>query len=479
MRAKSGAIKGVIWSGLDRFSSQGVQFIVQIILARLLAPSEFGIVAIASTINYIFQVINEQGFSTALMYVKDRTSKDYSTVFWSNIIIALISYIILFFSSPLISSFFNIEQLKTVIRIIGLNLFFQALYLVPSTIFTININFKVQAKATILSAVASGIIGIISAYYIRSVYAIVLQSLSYQIIYTIAIFILSSWRPTFEFSMQSFSKFFNYGYKLVLSRTINVLFEDLYTFGIGKVYSSTVLGFYNRANSFKTILSKNIIHVFQRVSMPMLCKEQESHENMKALLLKFICTSALIIFPLLAGLMVLREPLVVVLLTDTWIETANIILYTCPAGFMYLLCTFNRNLYNSTGRTDLALKTELIKKIIFLLIFIISIQYDFKVLLYSQIIIAFIELLIDSYVAGGLVGLNLFNELYALRKIIIATIFMVLCVSIYVHLISNVYLQLFGGFIIGLIAYIIICRLFSIITLRGLLRGEINFQHIL
>ena len=479
MEIKSDAIKGVIWSGLDRFSSQGVQFIVQIILARLLAPSEFGILAIASTINYIFQVINEQGFSTALMYIKNRTPKDYSTVFWSNIIIASLSYTILFITSPFISLFFNIEQLKIVIRFLGLNLFFQAIYLVPATIFTININFKVQAKATMTSALISGVIGIISAYYIRNVYAIVLQSLTYQIIYTIAIFSLSTWRPTLEFSIESFNKFFKYGYKLVLSRTINVLFEDLYTFGIGKVYSSTLLGFYNRANSFKTILSNNIIHVFQRVSMPMLCKEQDSLSNMRILLLKFISSSALIIFPLLAGLMVLRKPLVLVLLTETWIETADILLYTCPIGFMYLLCTFNRNLYNSTGRTDLALKTEIIKKIIFLFIFIISIQYDFKAILWSQLIIAFLELLIDSHVAGGLVELNLIKEIYALRKIIVSTIIMSLCICIYTHFISNIYLQLCGGFIVGLIVYIIICRFFSIITLRGLLRGEINFQNIL
>ena len=470
--------KGILWSGIDRLSSQGVQFIVQIILARLLAPEEFGIIAIASTINYIFLTINEQGFSTALMYKKDRTEGDYSTVFWSNILIAFFSYLLLYLLSPFIASFFKISQLVSVVRLLGLNLFFQSFYLVPATIFTITIDFKTQAKATLLSSIISGFIGVGCAYYLRNVYALVIQSISYQLLYGILLLYYSSWKPTWYFSLTSFKSLFSYGYKLIISRTISVLFDDLYTFGIGKVFSPTILGFYNRANSFKSIISNNIVHIFQRVSMPMLCKERDSIENMKTLLLKYLASSALIICPILAGLMILSKPFILVLLTEKWIETANILQYLCPIGFMYLISSFNRNIYNSTGRTDLALKMEFIKKVIFLIIFIISIQYNFRVVVYSQIVMGFVELMIDTSVAGKLIGLSLFKELYALRKILIATVMMSIIVCIIKSCFLNPHLQLIIGIIGGAVSYSIICIKWDIVTIRGLKEIQINFHNL-
>lgn len=476
MIGRSKVLTGVVWSGIDKLSYQGVQFVVQIILARLLSPEEFGIVAIAITLNLIFQTINEQGFSIALMYKKDRCQKDYSTMFWSNIGIAIVSYFSIFVLSDPISYFFESNQLKFVIRLIGLNLIIQAFCIIQNTILTISLDFRTQAKATLFSVILSGIIAVISAYSLKNVYAIVIQSLSYQFIYAITLFYSLRWKPTFEFSTSSFKYFFSYGYKLAVSRTISVLFDDLYTFGIGKIFTPIILGIFNRANSFRVILSTNIIHVIQRVSMPMLCKEQDSVNNMRNIVLKFIVLTAFIVYPLLAGLMILGKPLVLVLLTEKWIECADVLLFVCPIGFLFLLSTFNRNLYNSTGRTDLALRTEIIKKIIFVVIFFISIQFDFRIVLISQIIIAIVEVLIDTYIGGGLVGLNFFKEIYALRKILLATILMSCVLLIFVSFVSNVYIQLFVGTLIGFIVYIVLCELLGIISINSLLNGKIDAE---
>lgn len=461
------AMKGIAWSAIERFAVQGVQFIVSLILARILTPEDFGLVAIVIVFLQILQTINESGFNTALIYKLDRDDLDFSTAFVSNIIFGFVSASALFLLAPVIARFYDNESLIIVMRFLSLNLIINSFGLVPLAKFTINVDFKTLARASFSASIISGCIGIILAIIFRNVYALVFQSISYALFNVLLMSYFAKWVPSFSFSCTRFRMLFYYAYKLIIARVINVVFEDIYSLAIGKLYTPAVLGCYNRAMSFRQVLSKNIINIIQRVSIPLLCSEQNNYDRMKQILLKFIQNSALIVFPLLAGLMVLSRPLVLVLLGEKWIFVSSLLLLGCPCGFFYLMSTFNRNIFNATGRTDLALKSEIAKKIIFVLIFLFTMKFDITILLVGLIIISAIEMVIDMSLSKHQIGIHFCEQFKAISGVIFATAIMSGVTYITIYPILNNIVKLSIGFIIGLVSYIGTIYIFNIANARS------------
>ena len=464
--SKKKVVKGVIWSAIERFSVQGIQFVVSIILARLLTPSDFGIVAIVLFFSTIFQTVNESGFSTALVHKQNRDALDYSTAFITNLIIGIISYLFLYVSAPLIAHFYDNDALIGVMRILPLNLIIQALGLVPLASFTIDVDFKTQARASLTAAIVSGAVGIGCAYSFRNVYAIVVQQISYSVVDVSLMWHFSKCRFPVKFSISRFKKLFSYAGKLIGARVINVVFDDIYSLAIGKIYTPAVLGCYNRSMSFRQVLSKNIINIVQRVSVPLLCDSQHDLVRMKSVLLRFLSSTALIVFPLLAGLMVLSQPLIMVLLGEEWLMSAKLLVYGCPCGFFYLVSTFNRNIYNATGRTDLALKTELIKKSLFVVIFLFTMNYGIEILLLGLVLISFIEMCIDVSMAKKQIKISFIEEFMALRGVSLSTFAMAFVVFFANLFIDNNYRKLMIGLIVGVVIYTVLILIFNVADCR-------------
>lgn len=464
--SKNKAINGIAWSTIERFSVQGVQFIVSIILARLLTPTDFGLVAIVVVFSTIFQTINESGFNLALIHKLDRDDVDYSTVFYSNIAIGVISYLLLFFIAPFLADFYGAESFTMVMRIQSLTLIVNAFGLVQTAKYTINVDFKTLARASLIAAIVSGMIGIIFAYIYHNVYAIVLQSLLYSLVYVFLMWAYSKWRPKIVFSTKRFKGLFDYAYKLIFARLISVVFEDIYSLAIGKLYTPSVLGLYNRASAFTNISSRNIIGSVQRVSTPMLCQAQKSNVDMQAVLLRFISSTALIVYPILAGLMVLAEPLVQVILGSKWSGASIFIYFTCPIGFFYLISTFNRNVFNATGRTGWALKAEIIKKMIFVGVFLLTMRFQIEILLIGLIAISIIEMIVDTYFTYRQIGTTLLFQLKSLLPIILSSLIMAVVVGFTESLFSNNLAKLFVGSIVGLVVYLLICYFFNICGIK-------------
>lgn len=466
MDSKKKAVKGVFWSAIEKFAVQGVQFFVSIVLARLLTPNDFGLIAIVLVFSTIFQTINESGFNMALIHKQDRDDLDYSTAFVTNLVIGFISYSILFFIAPFIASFYANTTLIVVMRILSLTLLINAVSLVPRVTYTISVDFKTQAKASLIAAIVSGGVGIVSAYIMRNVFAIVIQQLTFCIVNSVLLIIYAKWLPSFRFSRERFDSLFAYSYKLIGARVISIIFDDIYSLAIGKLYTPASLGCYNRAQALQQVLSKNIINIVQRVSVPMLCQVQNDNNQMKQVLLKFLSSTALIVFPMLAGLMVLSYPLIIVLLGEKWSFTADILMFTCPIGFFFLISTFNRNIYNATGRTDLALKTELVKKCIYVLIFILTMRYEISILLWGLISISIIEMLIDTAMVKKQIRMTFFEEFKSIWGILFTT----LCMSVIVYFVaqlfcSNLLKLIFGGGA-GVVFYILTCYIFNIANAR-------------
>ena len=264
-------VKGVSWSAIERFSVQAVQFIISVVLARLLMPEAYGVVALALVILNVLQTVNEVGFGAALMHKLDRDELDFSSVFVMNMVMGIGLYAILFFTAPLLEDLFNVESLATVTRWIGLNLIITSFIVVQRTKLFIAVDFKTMAKASLVGVIISGIAGIVYAYNGGGVMALVVQSLLNNLVTTVLIWLQSKWRPSLRFSWGRFVKLFNYAYKLILSRFVNTAFNEIYSAVVGAFYTPAQLGLFNRAKSFETMTSSNITTIVQRVSTPILC----------------------------------------------------------------------------------------------------------------------------------------------------------------------------------------------------------------
>lgn len=465
-------VKGVQWSAIQQFLTQIIQFVVTIVLARILEPKEFGLVAVCMIILTILQVINETGFGAALMQKLDRDETDFFSVFILNILMGIALYLLLFTSAPLLAEIFKLPELTTVVRILGLNLIISSFIVVQRTKLLINVDFKTWAKASVGGAIAAGAVGILMAYKGAGVFALVAQSLFSNFLSVVAIWCMVKWRPTFHFSFNRLKSLFQFAYKLILARLINVVFNEIYSSVVALFFNPTQLAFFNRAKSFEYISSNNIVTIVQRVAVPVMCEKQKSKDDLRKVTLSFIRTTGLIIIPLIVLLHVLANPLIICLLTDKWIESAYILKIICIAGFFYNISAFNMNIYNATGRTDLALKCEVVKKITSILIIASAlILKNFDIFVWSYTICAVVECILNILFVKSQINTSIIQQFQGLLAPLTAGIAMGLIVYLLTLVSANPHVQLFIFGLTGLILYIVICYLFNICDCRSLLES--------
>lgn len=463
-------VKGVSWSAIERFSVQAVQFIISVVLARLLMPEAYGVIALALVILNVLQTVNEVGFGAALMHKLDRDELDFSSVFVMNMVMGVSLYAILFFTAPLLENLFNVEGLAVVTRWIGLNLIITSFIVVQRTKLFIAVDFKTMAKASLVGVIISGIAGIVYAYNGGGVMALVVQSLLNNLVTTVLIWLQSKWRPSLIFSWGRFVKLFNYAYKLILSRFVNTAFNEIYSAVVGAFYTPAQLGLFNRAKSFETMTSINITTTVQRVSTPILCEKQKDHYELGQSLIYFIRNTSFFVFPLLCGLLVLADPLIRVLLTDKWEGAIWILQVLCPVGMLYVFSTFNLNIFNATGRTDWALKCETIKKVVDIAIIICAIRISFQALVWSQVVIAVFEFFINLFYTKKQIGLGLIEQLKSVLGIFVCSAVMAVVVFCVASLMMSDVVKLFVGIVVGVLTYVILCLLINVNNSRTLVK---------
>lgn len=467
-------VKGVSWSAIERFSVQAVQFIISVVLARLLMPEAYGVVALALVILNVLQTVNEVGFGAALMHKLDRDELDFSSVFVMNMVMGVSLYAILFFTAPLLENLFNVEGLAVVTRWIGLNLIITSFVVVQRTKLFIAVDFKTMAKASLCGAIISGIVGVVYAYCGGGVMALVAQSLSNNLITTVIIWAHSKWHPTFKFSWKRFVALFNYAYKLILARFVNTVFNEVYSAVVGAFYSPAQLGLFNRAKSFETMSSSNITQIVQRVSTPILCEKQKDYKELGQSLIYFIRNTAFFVFPLLFGLLVLADPLIRALLTDKWEGAIWILQVLCPVGMLYVFSTFNLTIFNATGRMDWALKCETIKKIVDIAIIVGAVSISFEALVWSQVVIAVFELVVNLWYTKKQIGLGYLEQFRSVARVFICSVLMALIVGLVASLIEIELLKLIIGVFVGVIVYAGLCLAMNVNNSRNLIKKILN-----
>ena len=306
---KKRAVNGVAWSAVERFSVQGLQFIMGLVLARLLLPSDYGLVGMLAIFLAISQTLVDSGFSSALIQKKNRNETDYSTAFFFNIGVGLFFYLILFFTAPLIADFYKISELSSLTKVIGINVFITSLAIVQRAKLTIKLDFKTQAKASLASIFIGGCVGIAMAYKGYGVWALVVQSLLRNGLNTLFLWLLSKWTPKVVFSKASFKELFSFGSKLLGAGLLDTIYRNIYLIIIGKIFSARELGFYTRAKQFQQLPSENITGIIQRVTFPVLSSIQDDDEKLLKAYRTFIKLSVFVVFPLMIGLAIVAEPL--------------------------------------------------------------------------------------------------------------------------------------------------------------------------
>ncbi|WP_278623840.1 lipopolysaccharide biosynthesis protein [Parabacteroides gordonii] len=454
---KHQAVKGVMWSAVERFSVQGIQFVLTIIIARLVLPSDYGLIAMLSIFLAIAQVFVDSGFSNALIQKKDRTETDFSTVFYFNIFISVISYLLLYFSAPYIASFYKEPDLSSVTRWIGLTIIISSLSIVQRAKLTINIDFKKQAKASLTAVLISGIIGIILAYKDWGVWALVVQSLSNSLLSTILLWTFTKWTPLFVFSTESFKVLFSFGSKLLLSGLLHTIYVNLYSLVIGRKYSSMDVGFYNRAYQFACFPSISIVGIINRVIFPIQCEIQNDKERLKSSFIKYLRMSCFIVFPLMTTLAILSKQLTLLILTEKWLPTAELLSILCFAYMWYPIMFVNNQILNVKGHSDYYLYAEIIKKIVAIIILLITLPFGVKALCWGLVIYNFLDITIIIYYSKKVISTGYLEQLRNIFPFLITTLVMGGCTygSIYLFQ-SHFALQLIVGIITAIISYIFI-----------------------
>lgn len=408
---KQKTINGIIWSSIDNFASLAIAFIIGLVLARLLSPTDFGLIGMVTIFIAISNTFVNSGFSQALIKKKDCTQIDYSTVFYFNMTMGVILYSILFFASPFIASYFNEPELLKIVRVLSLVLIIDSLTIIQRTTLTKRVDFKLQTKISLIASTISGIISITLAFKGFGVWSLVAKTLIQQSANSILLWVYNRWRPLLVFSKQSFNELFGFGSKLLLSALIGTIYQNIYYLIIGKYFSAKELGFFTRAQQFSDLPSSNINGIVSRVSYPVLAELQDDKIRLKSGYKKIIKNTMFITFILMIGMAAVAEPMIITLIGEKWRTSIIYLQMLCFVGMLYPLHSLNLNMLNVQGRSDLFLRLEIIKKIIAIPTIIIGVIWGVKIMILGMIFNSLIAYYLNSYWSGKFINYPMKEQL--------------------------------------------------------------------
>ena len=466
---KKQAVSGVVWSTVERFSVQGVQFIVMIVMARVLSPSDYGLVGMLAVFIAVAQSLVDSGFSQALIRKPERTRVDESTVFYFNIAVGLLLYGALYALSPWVARFYESPELEPLMRVVCLSVVFNSLAVVQRARLTLQIDFKTQAKASLTAAVLSGVVGIWMAHTGWGVWSIAVQQVTNLGVNTLLLWALAKWHPLWVYSWKSFWELFSFGSKLMVSGLIDVLYKNIYRLVIGKAYSAGDLGYYTQAHQFSDFSSANLTSILQRVTYPVLCKIQDDDGRLASAYRRCLRVSAFLIFPLLVGLSAVAEPLILLLLKEQWLYAATLLQIICFAMMWYPVHAINLNLLQVKGRSDLFLKLEVIKKMIGVAILCATLPFGLVAMCVGQIVSSVLCLAINTRYTGMLIHVGFGRQMRDLLPVLVLSLSMWVVVMGVQTLFELAALKLAVGVATGVVFYTGISWLFRFSELKEMM----------
>lgn len=408
---KDKTVKGTFWSAAEAFLGHGVTFVVGIVLARLLSPEEYGLIAIVTIFTNILLGVVDSGFSNSLIRKLKVSDDDYNTLFFFNLVVSLLLFSLLFVGAPLIATFFEQPQLVALVRVMGLLLVVHALTIVQGTILTRKIDFKTKTKASVISAITSGVIGIGMAFLDFGVWSLVGQLLSRQAVYSGCLWIFNRWWPKLKFSVDSLRYMWGFGWKLLLSSILNHVWLELNKVVVSKFYSPALLGQYSKAGEFSRIFSTNITSIVERVTYPALAQVQDDKTRMVSAYRRVIKTTMFVTAICMFSLGAVSEPLIYCLIGPKWHLAATYLPFICVYGSLYPLQSINLNMLKVQGRTDIFLYVEIAKKTILLGPLFVGAFVGIYWMLVTNIFTSVICFFLNSFYTGKSLGYSSWMQL--------------------------------------------------------------------
>lgn len=400
-----------LWRFFERCGAQGVSFIVSIVLARLIEPEAYGTIALVTVFTNILQVFVDSGMANALIQKKEADDLDFSTVFFFNFAACLILYIGIFLAAPWIASFYGDLELTAIVRALCLTVIISGVRNVQQAYVSKTMQFKRFFFATIGGTVASAIVGIVMAYLGFGVWALVVQQILNTGVGTIILWLTVKWRPKKMFSLKRLKKLFSYGWKLLAASLLDRVYNELRSLIIGKMYSSADLAYYNRGNQFPNVIVTNINTSIDSVLLPTMSAEQDHRDRVRAMTRRAIKTSTYIMMPLMMGLAICAEPVVRLLLTETWLPCVPYLRIFCITYAFYPIHTANLNAIKAMGRSDMFLKLEIIKKIVGLIALGTSMWFGVIWMAYSLLVTTLISSIVNAFPNRKLLGYSYFDQI--------------------------------------------------------------------
>ncbi|HAS6244271.1 TPA: oligosaccharide flippase family protein [Vibrio vulnificus] len=414
---------GLKWSAIERLLTQGIQLVITLILARALGPTAIGLVGMLAIFIAVANVFIDSGFTSALIRKTDRNDSDLVTAFYYNIIMALMCYIVLYISAPFIAEFYQLIELQSLLRLIGLTVIINAFTLIPRVNLYVEMDFKTQAKISAISVLVSGMTAIFLANKGCGVWSLVVQTLLNASCVALLLNFFSPWVPRGNISKRSFNYLFGYGSKLLFSGLLDVTYNNIYQIVIGKKFSPSLVGQFTQANQLASIPATTLTTIIQRVIFPLFSQLQGDRIKMENSYRMTLKLGAIFIFPIVIGLGMIAKPILTILLGEQWQLAATLLSVLCLGYMLYPIHAINLNLLQVTGRSDLFLKLEVIKKIIGVILLLICIPYGLFSICIGFVVTSYLSLIVNTYYTAKLTRFSQWQQCKDIFPIWAAVVF--------------------------------------------------------
>lgn len=469
MMSKNSFLSNFIWRFAERCGAQLVTFIVSIVLARILAPEDYGQIALITVFTTLMQVFVDSGLGTALIQKKDADDLDFSSVFYFNFVVCLALYAVMFVAASFIAEFYRDSSLTPIIRVISLTIVISGVKGIQQSYVSRNMLFKRFFYSTLGGTIFSAFIGIALAYAGFGVWAIVAQQLSNTAIDTLILWLTVKWRPKRMFSWKRLKALLSFGWKMLVSSLLDTVYNNIRSLIIGKMYSSSDLAYYDQGKKFPNVIVTNINTSIDSVLLPTMASAQDNPERVKSMTRRAIKTSTYIMAPLMMGLAFCAEPIVGLVLTDKWLACVPFLRIFCITYMFYPIHTANLNAIKAMGRSDLFLKLEIAKKIVGMVLLLSTMWFGVMAMAYSLLVSSVLSQIINSWPNRELLKYGYLEQLKDILPGIILAVFMGGCVNLVglFHLTNTVTLLI--QIPLGAVIYIVTSALFHLETFEYLM----------
>lgn len=454
--------KNFIWRFAERCGAQLVTFIVSIVLARILAPEDYGTIALVTVFTTILQVFVDSGLGTALIQKKEADDLDFSSVFFFNFAVCLILYIGMFIAAPFIAEFYNDSSLTSVVRVISLTIVISGVKGIQQAYVSRNMMFKRFFFSTIGGTIFSAVFGIVLAYQGFGVWALVAQQLSNTAIDTLILWLTVKWRPKLMFSLNRLKTLLVFGWKLLVSALLDTCYNNLRNLIIGKMYSSADLAYYNQGDKFPKVIVTNINTSIDSVLLPTMSSAQDDRERVKNMTRRAIKTSTYVMAPLMMGLAFCSVPIVHLVLTDKWLPCVPFLRIFCVTYMFYPIHTANLNAINAMGRSDWFLRLEVIKKIVGMAILLSTMWFGVMAMAYSLLLSSVLSQIINSWPNRKLLGYGYLEQIRDIAPAIILAVIMGICVYFIGYIPLPTIVTLIIQIVAGAVTYIVLSAILKL-----------------